>query len=134
MKKLFIGVTQILLLFSYTLILEKISALLHLKVPGSILGLILLFILLQTKVIKLKWIEVGGNWLVAELLLFFIPSAVGVIQYKQLLINNGIQIIVVIFVSSLAVMIGSGLLADKLTRQKEVKVNHADTALPPAHH
>ncbi len=87
MKKLFIGVTQILLLFSYTLIMEKISALLHLKVPGSILGLILLFILLQTKVIKLKWIEVGGNWLVAELLLFFIPSAVGVIQYKQLLIK-----------------------------------------------
>lgn len=134
MKKILIGITQILLLCSYTLILEKISVLLHLKVPGSILGLILLFILLQTKVVKLKWIELGGSWLVAELLLFFIPSAVGVIQYKQLLLTNGFKIIAVIFVSSLAVMMGSGLLANKLTRRKEVKVKHADTALPPAHH
>ncbi|MED3782777.1 CidA/LrgA family protein [Heyndrickxia sporothermodurans] len=85
MKKLLIGFIQIVMLTVFTYIMGKLSEFLHLNIPGSILGLVILFILLQTKVIRLKWIEIGGNWLVAELLLFFIPSAVGILQYKQLL-------------------------------------------------
>ncbi|GIN87696.1 holin-like protein CidA [Heyndrickxia sporothermodurans] len=134
MKKLLIGMIQILILCIFTYIMGEIATFLHLKIPGSILGLVLLFILLQMKIVKLKWIEIGGNWLVAELLLFFIPSAVGIIQYKHLLLDNGLKIIAVIFISSTIVMICSGLLAEKMAKRKEKQSNNADTIVLHSNH
>lgn len=99
----------------------KISNMLHIGIPGSILGIIILFILLKTKIVKLKWIEVGGNWLLAEFLLFFIPSAVGVIQYKSMLMDNGLKIISIIILSSALVMTCSGFIAEKIMHRKEEK-------------
>lgn len=133
MKKLLIGCIQIIILTVFTYIMGEFSVLLHLSIPGSILGLVILFILLQTKVIKLKWIEVGGNWLVAELLLFFIPSAVGILQYKQLLMENGFKIFAVIVISSTIVMVCSGFLAEKMARRKEKKTQHVDTYVYTSH-
>ncbi len=109
----------ILVAFSY--IMGKISNMLHIGIPGSILGIIILFILLKTKIVKLKWIEVGGNWLLAEFLLFFIPSAVGVIQYKSMLMDNGLKIISIIILSSALVMTCSGFIAEKIMHRKEEK-------------
>ncbi|MBP3038611.1 CidA/LrgA family holin-like protein [Bacillaceae bacterium Marseille-Q3522] len=119
--KIAIGMLQVFALLVFSLIMGKISELLHLKIPGSILGMILLFILLKKNIIKLKWIEAGSNWLLAELLLFFIPSAVGIIQYQDLMADNGIQIILIIFLSSLVVMITSGILAEVIARKGEKK-------------
>ncbi|MCI1593654.1 CidA/LrgA family protein [Heyndrickxia oleronia] len=133
MKKIFMGCLQIMVLCIFTYILGEVSEWLHLNIPGSILGLVILFILLQTKVVKLKWIEVGGNWLVAELLLFFVPSAVGIIQYKHLLMDNGLKIIAVIVISSAIVMICSGLLAEKMAKQKEGKLKNADPTVLNSH-
>lgn len=134
MKKIVIGLIQIWILCIFTYTMEVISTILHLKIPGSILGLVVLFILLQTKIVKLKWIEIGGNWLVAELLLFFIPSAVGIVQYKHLLMDNGVKIITVIFISSSLVMICSGLLAERMAKRKEKKEKNEDTFILNSHH
>ncbi|MGE6256488.1 CidA/LrgA family protein [Heyndrickxia sporothermodurans] len=134
MKKLLIGMIQILILCIFTYIMGEIATFLHLKIPGSILGLVLLFILLQMKIVKLKWIEIGGNWLVAELLLFFIPSAVGIIQYKHLLLDNGLKIIAVIFISSTIVMVCSGLLAEKMAKRKEKQSKNGDTIVLHSNH
>jgi len=134
MKKLIIGFIQISLLCIYSYIMGALSEWLHLPIPGSILGLLFLFVLLQTKILKLKWIEVGGDWLVTELLLFFVPSAVGILQYKQLLFQNGIKIMLIIFTSSAIVMICSGLLAEHLSKRKKEKTDHADITLPHSHH
>lgn len=134
MKKIVIGLIQIWILCIFTYTMEVISTILHLKIPGSILGLVVLFILLQTNIVKLKWIEIGGNWLVAELLLFFIPSAVGIVQYKHLLMDNGVKIITVIFISSSLVMICSGLLAERMAKRKEKKEKNEDTFILNSHH
>jgi holin-like protein len=124
MKNVFKGCLQVLALFLFSYGLNALTTILNIKIPGSIIGMILLFILLQTKVIKLSWIETGGSWLLAELLLFFVPSAVGIMQYQHLLMDNGLKILVIIISSSLIVMIGSGLLAEqlgKLGKRKEEK-------------
>lgn len=41
-------------------------------VPGSIVGIGMLFALLKCKIIRLEWIELGSQWLLAEMLLFFL--------------------------------------------------------------
>jgi holin-like protein len=88
------------------------------KLPGSILGLILLFLLLNFNIIKLEWVERGAKWLLAELLLFFIPPTVGIVQYPQIFGPEGIRIIIVVWISLFAVMCGTGWIAETLHKRK----------------
>jgi len=111
----------VLMLFSYAM--NQLAGLLHLPVPGSILGIIVLFLLLESGVVKLEWIEVGANWLLAELLLFFIPAAVGVMKYFAMLESDGVRILLVVIFSTVVVMASSGLTAARIAKHKERKVS-----------
>jgi holin-like protein len=91
---------------------NELAQVLNLKIPGSIIGILLVIILLQAKIIRLEWIESGANILIAELMLFFIPSAVGVMQYKQVMAADGMRFELVIFLSTLTVMICTGFLSE----------------------
>lgn len=109
---------QIAFFIMITLILNKLTYMLHIHFPAGILGMILVFILLQTKVLRLEWLESGAKWFMAELLLFFIPSAVGMISYESLLLNDGIQILLVVIAGTMIVMVCSGLIAQAIAKRK----------------
>jgi len=93
-----------------------VAAFFHSPIPGSILGFAVLFLLLQTRLLPLRWLERGANFLLAELLLFFVPSAVGVVQYPQFVRAHGWQVYAIIFISTITVMIVTGLLAERWQR------------------
>jgi holin-like protein len=112
---------QIVVIILFTLIGNLISHSFQLPIPGSVIGLVLLFASLQLKIVRMEWIEAGANFLLAELLLFFVPSAVGIIQYKQLMMMNGTRIVLVIIVGTAIVMACTGLLAELINRYKEEK-------------
>lgn len=114
-------VLQIAILILFSLGMNFLAQALHLPIPGSILGIVILFTLLKTGVIKLAWIEQGANWLLAELLLFFIPAAVGVMKYIPLLEHDGVRILTVVILSTLTVMVSSGLIASRIAKRKEHK-------------
>lgn len=105
-------ILQVLLLILISMAGDFISAAFHLKIPGSILGLVLLFVLLTLKIVKLSWVELGASWLLAELLLFFIPSAVGIIQYKTLMVDDGYKMVLVITLSLIVVMVAGGTISE----------------------
>lgn len=119
MRNIMKGILQVALLMGFSELLNVLVRWLHLPVPGSIIGIALVFILLQTKVIKLEWVELGANWLLAELLLFFIPSAVGIMNYIPMLEHDGVRIIVIVILSTILVMVSSGLLAGTMAKRKE---------------
>lgn len=121
LRTIALSVLQVILLFLISVAMNRLAELLHLPIPGSILGIIVIFALLKTKVIKLTWIEQGANLLLAELLLFFIPSAVGIMKYIPLLESDGVRILVVVISSTFIVMLSSGLIASKITKRKESK-------------
>ncbi|MGV2805414.1 CidA/LrgA family holin-like protein, partial [Clostridium perfringens] len=100
---------------------DQLAAWLNIGIPGSILGIVVLFILLETKVLRLEWIELGANWLLAELLLFFIPAAVGIMKYFPMLEAEGLQILAVVLFSTVIVMVSSGLTAGFISSRKERK-------------
>ncbi|USB32963.1 CidA/LrgA family holin-like protein [Paenibacillus sp. YPG26] len=122
LKSLLMGVLQIAILFFISMAMNKIVDLLHLNIPGSILGIIVIFTLLKTGIVKLEWIEKGANWLLAELLLFFIPSAVGVMKYIPMLESDGVRILIVVIFSTFIVMASSGLTASGMAKRKEKQV------------
>ena len=78
-----------------------------LPIASGVLGLFLLLLLLQLKWIKLSMVEQGAQFLLTNLLLFFIPPVVGLIQYQELLLQRGGQLIFAITVSTICVMVSS---------------------------
>lgn len=113
------SIVQIGFLYFLLLIGNSIARLLHLPIPGSIIGLVLLFLLLQFHIIKLEWIELGAALLLSELLLFFIPSAIGVIDYDALFGVQGMKVVLVIVGSAIIVMFITGYTAQWLERRKK---------------
>ncbi|NMA69042.1 MAG: CidA/LrgA family holin-like protein [Desulfitobacterium sp.] len=118
MKRTLITIGQIFVLMLISLCVNKIIHIFNLNIPGSILGIIVVFLLLQFKIIPLKWIESGGNFLLTHLMLFLIPSAVGIIQHGNILRSDGLSLFAVIIFGSIIAMVVTGLFAEKFFESK----------------
>ncbi|MBT2291258.1 CidA/LrgA family holin-like protein [Paenibacillus albidus] len=123
MKKLAKGLLQVAGLTLFSLLINTLTSFLHIPVPGSIVGMAVLFLLLEFNVVHLNWVELGASWLLAELLLFFIPSAIGVMNYSTLLETDGLRVLAVVLVGTFTVMASSGLLTGAIYKVKERKTS-----------
>ncbi|MBN2908115.1 CidA/LrgA family protein [Polycladomyces sp. WAk] len=109
-------VGQVLLIHAFFLMGEGFVHLSGLPVPGNLAGLGFLFTALCLGWIKVSWVEEGARWLLAELLLFFIPSAVGIMQYPQVMSIHGWPVWLTIAIGTVLAMACTGLMADRLNR------------------
>lgn len=110
---------QVLGLCFISLIGNQISEVLQIGIPGSIVGLLLLLFLLERKWIAIESVELGANFLIAELLLFFIPSAIGVIQFQDVLRKDWTQLLLVIEASIFFVLLFVAVATEMIVRRKE---------------
>ncbi|WP_397537383.1 CidA/LrgA family protein [Rummeliibacillus pycnus] len=119
---------QIAVLYLLSEFGQWLMAILHIKFPGSIIGLVILFILLITKVIPENWIASGAETLLAYMTLFFIPVTVGIVNYSELLSWQGMTIIGIILVSTIVSIVASGkttqMVEIHLEKQKEVQMEN----------
>ena len=58
-----------------------LADLLGLPLPGSVLGMLLLWGALEAGIVRLGWIDTGARALLAILGLLFVPAGVGVVEY-----------------------------------------------------
>lgn len=58
----------------------------------------------------------AGCWLLAEMLLFFVPAVVAVVNYQELLLQEGWRIMVVLIVSTVLVLGTTALVVDRVYR------------------
>ncbi|MCU9615065.1 CidA/LrgA family protein [Caldibacillus lycopersici] len=110
-------ITQVAFIYLISILGEWVQSLLKLPIPGSIVGLLLLFLLLSCKVIPEKWIHTGANFLLTYMALFFIPATVGVMNYLDLFTGKGLLLIAALVISTCLVMIASGFVSDKLGKK-----------------
>ncbi len=115
-------IIQIVFIHIFLILAIGLKQLFAIPLPASMIGLVLLFLALFFKIIKLEWVEQGANWLMAELLLFFIPSAVGIVNYNEIASLQGLEVVAIIGVSTLIVMSATAFIADRLARRKEAGV------------
>ena len=92
--------TQILIIFGFTFLGDSIQAFLNIPVPGSIIGLVLLFACLQFKIIKLKQVETVGTWLKNYMAFLFVPITVGIIVHFELLQLPWVNLVIVMVIST----------------------------------
>ncbi len=88
----------------------------HLPLPANVLGMFMMLALILTGIVPVRWVREGARWLLAEMLLFFVPAVVAVINYTQLLMVDGWRICVVIAVSTLLVMGTTAVVVDRVYR------------------
>lgn len=107
---------QLLLYVGLFIGCDHLVSWLHLPLPANIVGMLLMLALIVTRVLPLRWVKAGSRWLLAEMLLFFIPAVVAVVNYGDLLRVDGWRICVVIALSTLLVLASTALVVDRLYR------------------
>lgn len=92
-------ITQLGIIFGICLVSEGISALLPFAFPGSIIGMLLLLLLLIFRLVRKEQLQETSDFLLGNLPFFFLPAAVSIINYLDLLRSNLAAIVVVMVVS-----------------------------------
>jgi len=104
----------ILLLFLY--LGKAIQFISHLPIPGSIFGLLLLFLGLNLRLVALEYVLPTASFLLNYITLFFVPVGVGLLQYSDLLSTHWLTIIVSSMISTIATLISVGWLYQRFSK------------------
>lgn len=78
------------------------------KLPSSIIGMLLLTTLLKVGWVKLDWIERMSKFLIANLGFFFVPPGVAIMLYLDVIEAQWLPILTATVVSTIIVMIVTG--------------------------
>ncbi|WP_342324417.1 CidA/LrgA family protein [Kosakonia sp. BYX6] len=62
-----------------------IASLLPFAIPGSIIGMLIMFVLLALQILPAKWVNPGCFFFIRYMVLLFVPIGVGVMQYYDVL-------------------------------------------------
>lgn len=120
LKFIFVFILQLSVLWVLNELGSIIVQWMHLPIPGNVVGMLLLFILLLTGVIKLEWIDQASSFLLKHLVFFFIPITVGIMTLGPMFLQNGISLLVILIVSAILGIIVTGGSAQLLAKKREV--------------
>ena len=87
---------------------EFITWLTGISVPSSIIGMLLLTFLLKVKVIKLEWVETISNFLVKNMVFFFVPPGVALMLYFDIIGKEIVSIVLATTLSTMLVLVVTG--------------------------
>lgn len=93
-----------------------------LPMPGNVLGIIVLFLLLLTGVVKEEHISTAANFLLKHMVFFFVPVAVGLMQWGGVFYDYGWILLAAVVIGAILPLLAVGLLGRALrrrTRRKE---------------
>lgn len=107
---------QIGMIVSLWLAGETLMRLMNLPVPGGIAGMALALALLASGRVSLFSMRRGAEWFLAQMLLFFIPAVLVVVDHQELFGLLGLKIVLVILAGTAAVMSVTALTVDFLYR------------------
>lgn len=82
---------------------------LKINFPSPLLGIIILFFLLQFKIVKEDLIKDCCEFFLNNMILFFIPIFVGIICYTKIIYQNFLPIILVILITTFLTLVCTGL-------------------------
>ncbi|MBQ2886721.1 MAG: CidA/LrgA family protein [Alphaproteobacteria bacterium] len=107
---------QLLIILLISCIGELLNYLINLPIPGSIYGMIILFILLCLGVVKIHHIKEVSKFLIDIMPVLFIPYAVGIIEQFDYLKGSWIQIIIITIVSTIITMVVTGIVSQTIIK------------------
>lgn len=112
---------QFLIILAISLLGEVLKELLPLPIPASIYGMVFLFILLLTGVIKLDQVKDAGKFLIEIMPVMFIPAGVGLMSSWNVLKPVLVPVSVITVINIITVMGATGIVSQIVIRKDKSK-------------
>lgn len=107
------------IIFLYLTIGNLISSLIDGFIPGSVIGMLLLFASLLLKIVRVEDIRPTTNALTHNMSLFFLPAGVGIITATTILEKYWASILASSVISTVLVIITVGFIQQKMEKWKQ---------------
>ena len=98
---------------------DQLTRLTAIPLPGNVLGVIVLFFLLLTGIIKESHISLAAEFLLHHLVFFFVPIAVGLMQWGSVFYDYGWVLAAAIVGSTALPLVIVGFMARALRRRAD---------------
>jgi len=116
---------SIFVIFFFQLLGEFFKKFFEMRIPGPVIGLILLLVTLiflkkfkKTAIVNLKTDVVNtSNYILSYLSLLFVPIGVGVVMHLSYLDNNLFRVLIIVFISTILTIAGTAFLMEKINRK-----------------
>lgn len=108
---------EALIILGIYLLGELLSVSLHLPIPGNILGMVILFVLLYAKVVKVDNILNVTNFLLDHLSFFFIPAGVGLMASIGIIKSTWWQLLVVCILTTVIIIGVTGIVVQTISKK-----------------
>lgn len=110
---------QVLMLVAIWATCEAVVRVLGLHFPAGVLGMLLLLAALFLRWLRLPTLRRGAEWLMAEMLLFFIPTVPVLLDHPEFLGALGMKLLFAVLVGTALVMLATGLVVELCVRLAE---------------
>ena len=115
-KKFLRLLAELAVLLAIYLLGCQLASWLDWPIPGGVMGLAVLLLAFALGWVKPATLNMGAGFLLAEMLLFFIPALMSLLDYGGLLRDEGWRILLVIGVSTLVVMLVTAFTVELVCR------------------
>jgi holin-like protein len=92
---------------------DALAAAVHLPLPGGVVGLIVVTALMLAGWLPQGRIDAGARLLLGEMLLFFTPPLMAVLNHPELLGWTGLKLAAIIVLGTLGVMLAVGAVVER---------------------
>lgn len=119
----------VFIIISYYVLGNILAAFTGHVVPGSVIGMLLLFFSLAAGIIKAGWIRSVAEFLTGNMTVFFIPASIGIMDQWGVIRSNFVGWLGVVFISTMLVLVSTGLMQDSLIKAGNFikrRRNHAE--------
>lgn len=123
-------IRQFVIILAVSFLGEALKIMLPLPVPASIYGLVLMFLALETSILKLEQVRETAKYLIEIMPLMFIPAGVGLLEAWGDLKPIWIQVILIMMISTIAVIGISGRVTQMVIRlERKRKGRHHEGSM-----
>ncbi|ASC64005.1 CidA/LrgA family protein [Achromobacter denitrificans] len=105
-------VLQICLIVLFSWLGQALAQVSGLPVPGGVIGMAIVLVLLATRRLRVRNVHRGASWLLGEMLLFFVPAVMSLLDHREFLGLLGLKLLAVILLGTALVMAGTALTID----------------------
>lgn len=120
-------VIQFLIIAAFAFVGELLHHFIPLPIPASIYGIVLLFIALELKWVKVSDIRETSSFLIAVMPVMFIPAAVGLMESWGVVRPSLLAYAVITVVSTFVVMGAAGAVTQAVIRHGRRRVGKTGT-------
>ena len=110
---------QFLVITVITFLGETLNRVIPLPIPAAVYGLVLLFLALQLRIVKLDQVQTCGNWLIGIMGILFVAPAVTLIDSWGQIGPDLLPIAVIVHSSTLVVFAVAGWVTQLLSRKEK---------------